>query len=643
MCGILGWAGCAQQKPNLEQFCAALVKISHRGPDSGQVWIKDNVFFGHRRLSIIDPHPRSDQPMSIGNFTVTFNGEIYNYKKIAEELRDLGHVFNTNSDTEVILRAWIEWNEDSLTRFEGMYSFGIWDSQNQSLFLARDKFGEKPLFIHQRQSNISFSSEMSPLFLLSKGCFEEDKVALSQYFLNSYIPAPRTIFTNVTQLPPGCWAHWRFGYGLNIRKYFDLNTFFEDEKKEVKGNYSKHTRTLRSLLENSVIQRVEAADVDIASFLSGGIDSSIVTLLAADIMDKPLPAYSISFPQDKAFDEVEYAKLVANSRKNIKHQIIEATENDLLDFAPRVFSKLSEPYADSSLLPTSFLCSHIQEKVALGGDGADELFAGYGVYSALLLNSKLPKWLLFSLSQIPKCKFPKNIRNNLLRSFALFHANLQTDLKESYLCWRRYADPDVIKKLNLDPSFAMKELKYLLPASFTTLDSFREADIANNLPNDMLKKVDYSSMANGLEVRLPFLDSKLVKWAASLPPKFLIDGRQRKKILKDTYKDFVPIEVIHRRKMGFLVPVTNWFAEGRLHDEYIDLSSSQVDFDKTYLNELLSEHVRGVMDHSETLWSLYVYMIWKNTLNEGLRASNSYKLAVENQNDSTQTIYVRDC
>ena len=174
MCGILGWAGCAQQKPSLEQFCAALVKISHRA----RCWTgvgKDNVFFGHRRLSIIDPHPRSDQPMSIGNFTVTFNGEIYNYKNIAEELRDLGHVFNTNSDTEVILRAWIEWNEDSLTRFEGMYSFGIWDSQNQSLFLARDKFGEKPLFIHQRQSNISFSSEMSPFFYYRKAILKKIK------------------------------------------------------------------------------------------------------------------------------------------------------------------------------------------------------------------------------------------------------------------------------------------------------------------------------------------------------------------------------------------------------------------------------------------------------------------------------------
>jgi asparagine synthase (glutamine-hydrolysing) len=610
MCGILGIAGAYAASINEDSFIDALDLIRHRGPDGGSVWERPGVRLGHRRLAIIDLAQRADQPMRQGKLAIVFNGEIYNYRELRAELSKLGYTFSTSSDTEVLLQAWKHWGANCLLRLEGMFAFALWDGDQDKLYLARDRYGEKPLYVHESSDGIAFASEMPPLIRLARGALQENKSATGLFFLYSYVPAPYGALQGVFQLEPGCWMEWSAQNGVRQHRYYSLQSAIAISAAQPQPAYGEACRMLRILLRDAVRQRVETADVPVASLLSGGIDSSIVTILAAQASSQPMSVYSLGFPEDPGFDETDFAKAVTATLPNVRHHIVEATEDRVLRFADAVLDRLGEPYADASILPTSLLCSQIEEKVALGGDAADELFAGYGTYPAIVAGARLPGPVRGLLGLLPRHPNPPAIRNGHLRAAALFHRHLRATPLQSYLSWRSYADMDVLTALGIDTSAAAGFAATLDRSGAASLRDVQALDLAFNLPNDMLKKVDHAAMFHGLEVRLPFLDSKLVHWALGLPDDYRLSGRTRKRILRDAFADVLPEMVLTRGKMGFLLPIRRWFREGRLRNELDAMLSAQTVLDHKVARSVLNEHAAGRADHSVLLWSMYVYLRW---------------------------------
>lgn len=612
MCGILGTTGIMAVRTTDQDFLDSLDLIRHRGPDGGSVWSAPGVRLGHRRLTIIDLSQRADQPMLQDKLAIVFNGEIYNFRELRAELCALGHVFSTSSDTEVLLQAWRCWGPSCLTRLEGMFAFALWDCTQEKLYLARDRYGEKPLFVHESKEGIAFASEMPPLIRLAGGLLKENKTATSLFFTYSYIPAPYGAFQGVSQLQPGCWMEWSEQSGVHCHRYYSLQTEIVLGAAKAQPSYAEACFTLKSMLSDIVRQRVETADVPVASLLSGGIDSSIVTMLAAraQASDRPMSVYSLAFPEDPGFDETDFARAITATLPNVRHCIVEATEEGVMRFAGDVFDRLGEPYADASILPTSLLCSQIEEKVALGGDAADELFAGYGTYPAIVAGTKLPGLMRGLLGLLPRHPNPPAINNPHLRAAVLFHRNLRATPLQSYLSWRSYADMDLLAELGIDTSAVVNYAAKFDRSGCASLRDVQALDLTFNLPNDMLKKVDYAAMFHGLEVRLPFLDSKLVHWVMGLPDEYRLSGWRRKRILRDAFANILPEIVLTRRKMGFLLPIRRWFREGRLRDELDAMLGAQTVLHAKVARSVLSEHAAGHADHSVLLWSMYVYLRW---------------------------------
>ena len=614
MCGILGVVGSVSDSLSDDTFINALDLIRHRGPDGGAIWQDQGIRLGHRRLAIVDLGERADQPMFVGDLALVFNGEIYNYRALRAELQATGHKFETTSDTEVLLHAWMQWGRECLLRLEGMFAFAIWNRRTRQLTLARDRYGEKPLFVHQHADGLAFASEMPPLIRLTDGSLTEDATAIGLFFLYSYIPAPYGAFEGVSQLEPGCWLEWSAHSGTLQGRYYNLHASVAIATQTPQPDYATAVAELRAHLTRSVRLRVETADVPVATLLSGGIDSSVITTLAAHATSQPLSVYSLGFPKDPDFDETDYARAVAETLPNVQHHVVAADEERVLSFASQIVDRLGEPFADASVLPTSLLCSQINEKVALGGDAADELFAGYGVYPAILRGATLPALLRSLLCLIPPYRNPPSISHPTLRAAALFHRHLRDNPLDTYLSWRTYAEPATLAELGIDCS-ANAAMRHRMKSTFTgSLRDVQTMDVAFNLPNDMLKKVDYAAMVHGLEVRLPFLDSQLVHWALALPDNYRLYGGVRKRILRDAFAAALPPQIMSRGKMGFLLPIRRWFRDGRLRAELEGLLSMQTRFDRARAHKLIAEHAAGQADHSVLLWSLYVYLCWHRRL-----------------------------
>lgn len=605
MCGIVGGIN-HSGSTGRDMITEALAKMKHRGPDAEGIYESSPVFLGHRRLSIIDPNPRANQPFRLGPFVITFNGEIYNYRSVRQDLERLGFSFETESDTEVILAAFRHEGINCLKRFEGMFAFAIWDEEKKQLTLARDRFGEKPLIYYMDREQFLFASEIPPLeTLVGRDRLEINEEAISLYFQLSYIPAPHSPYRRMQQLEPSHWlqldaASWT----IQTNKYYTLSP------KPCLINKNDAVAELRRRLSDSINLRLSAADVPVATFLSGGIDSSIVSALASDLSSSGVRAYSIGFPDDPGFDESPYARMVAKQHPNIRHTVIHANESLLLDFTDRTLSLVGEPYGDASIIPTAFLCSHVEEKVILGGDGADELFAGYGVYAAMRASARLPRLLKHLARCLPIPGNPHNIANAKLRAFALFQSHLKDNPLDEYFSWRSYGSVSDIQALGVGSDADIHSI--VGNPTLDTLNDLLALDIHFNLPNDMLKKADLASMQHGLEIRLPYLDSGIVEFALSLPENLLIHNGERKHILREAYQDLLPKPVLTRRKQGFLLPMRRWFATGALKDRLLDMINLNCPLDKTAVRSLLDEHQKGIHDHSVLLWNCYVYCKWLN-------------------------------
>ncbi len=571
MCGITGiYAFNLVGKFNKVHVTNATMALAKRGPDFQDIHLDEWVGLGHRRLSIIDTSSVANQPMwdDTNRYCIVFNGEIFNFNDLKKELEEKGVNFISHSDTEVLLKLYIDQKEKCLARFNGFFSFCIYDKQEQTFFLARDRYGIKPLLYLFDDDKFIFASEMKSIhqYGIEKNL---DYNSLYIYLQLNYIPAPDTIFSQVKKLLPG-------HYMKVSRQKMEVSSYYEiPYSRAIAENntirYSDAKEKLKSLLEASVQRRL-VADVPLGSFLSGGIDSSVVTALASK--HKPdLHTFSIGFKDEKFFDETEYAQLVARQLKT-NHTVFALTNNDLYSHLNSVLDYMDEPFGDSSALAVYILSKETRKHatVALSGDGADELWGGYNKHAAFyrtmhpgwkekMVSSLLPLWKLFPQSRNSKL-------TNKVRQLVRFGEGTKLSSKDRYWRWASFADREEALQM-LHPDLRTNLwLKEFAPRKKNILQFIPEQEDINDilltdmqlvLPNDMLTKVDLMSMANGLEVRVPFLDYEVVNFAFSLPSDFKVNADMRKRLVQDAFRDILPPQLYNRPKKGFEVPLLKWF------------------------------------------------------------------------------------
>lgn len=625
MCGIYGEISLVNKQVNRIKFTQALDQLEQRGPDSSGTFFKDNIALGHRRLSIIDLDS-GDQPMFDTNkqLVIVFNGEIYNFLSLREELIETGFTFKTTSDTEVILNGYKKWGiEGILSRLEGMFAFAMYDIHRKKVFIARDKFGEKPLYYYKNNEKFVFTSELKGLKHTIKDK-RINKVALNLFLSLSYIPAPFTIYDNVYKLMPGTFFELNLEGDIKEKKYYSLLNRLKGIKKYADFNTAK--KTLKSLFKDSIKIRM-ISDVPIGAFLSGGIDSSIVASEMSKQSSKPINTFTIGFVE-KEYDESERAKLVAdNIRSN--HYVKKIDYKDVVEDLDEIISYYDEPFGDSSAIPSNYVAKLAREnvKVVLTGDCADELFAGYekylGFYYSARFN-KIPsifkKIVVKLINSIPHTR----ITNSFLRKAkkVIMTADLNPfELHYEMMC---LGFNDVSRK-ELLISSNFKEINSIIKMRYYNYNDGNDqekgfyTDLTTVLEGDMLTKVDRICMKNSLEARTPFLDSKIVEFAFSLPLSFKIKGKNKKYILKETFKDFLPKETVKLKKKGFGVPIDYWF-KNELKEELKDLLDKEYLLEQGIFNpdvteQLMSEHFSGKENHKGKLWNLYVFQKWfKNNL-----------------------------
>jgi asparagine synthase (glutamine-hydrolysing) len=596
--------------------------LALRGPDGAGFHFEPGVGFGHRRLSIIDLEG-GKQPLFNEDETVvvTYNGEIYNFREIEDELVRRGHRFRTRCDTEVIVHAWEEWGERCLERFNGMFAFALWDRNTETLFLARDRLGVKPLYYAELQDGeFIFGSELKALLkhpLLPREVHAE---AVEDYFCFGYVPDPKTIFRNVHKLAPGHFLLLRRGQKPGPpRRYWDAPL---EESGTARLSSAESEAQLREHLMRAVRLRL-VADVPLGAFLSGGIDSSAVVAMMRELATEHLLTCSIGFNEQR-YDESSYARMVAQAKEtDHKVEMVEVADYDLLDKLVEIYD---EPFADSSAIPTFRVCELARKHVtvALSGDGGDENFLGYRRYRLFAMEQAMRAWVPSSIGRplfgalgriYPKLDWAPRV----LRAKTTFQA-LARDPAEAYLhgvsiysaeARQQLFSADMKRELHgYQASEVFRE--HLSGRRFPdALSMVQYLDYKTYLPGDILTKVDRASMANSLEVRVPFLDYRFVEWAARLPTAAKLAGMEGKAVLKRALEPLLPRDVLYRKKMGFAVPLDMWF-RGSLRDRMMGSLTGRalVDsglFDAKSLRTIGLEHRQGRRDHSAVLWALLMF------------------------------------
>jgi asparagine synthase (glutamine-hydrolysing) len=618
MCGIAGFVG-KGTSGDLERMTLA---IAHRGPDGFGHWSDDaaRVHLGHRRLAIVDL-AGGFQPMTTADaeLVVTFNGEIYNHAELRRELEQLGHRFQTDhSDTEVLLCGYREWGTAMLGRFNGMWAFALYDRPRRRILLSRDRFGKKPLYYTNSGGAFVFGSELTALTQHPAVSRTLSRRALQKYFGYGYIPAPHTIYEGVHKLPGGC-SLWLDIDTLESRveKYWEyVLDPFTDIPADPEAEWGER---LRDLLEKAVQRRL-VADVPVGVFLSGGIDSSAVTAFASrHVPAGQLRTFSIGFDED-TFDERIYARRVAQEYRT-NHQEEVLSLDKACELLPEIVAKLDEPMGDSSLLPTYLLSGFARRQVtvALGGDGSDELFAGYDPFKAL------------AKADLYRRLTPKPVHEGLrmlLARLPVSHANMSLDFKLkrtlrglSYpprlWCpvWMGTIDPAEMKDLFAEPI----PVEELYAEAIEAWDACPQTDLIDKtlqfyaklyLQDDILVKTDRASMMHGLEVRAPFLDIDVVDFVRRIPARYKFRNGQTKYLLKKSLANIVPDEILYRSKKGFGVPIGAWFKSGRLTP---DLTCLPASIAREFASEKLRAHRAGESDERAVLWNLYILASWDQT------------------------------
>lgn len=627
MCGIAGAFYFHHPTTDISTTAAAVIKqLSKRGPDSNGYLYDFPALLIHTRLAIIDISKAAAQPFSdtTGRYHIVFNGEIFNYKELKQDLIAKDFQFQSQSDTEVLLYSYIAYGTDCLSKLNGFFAFTIYDKQEQSFFIARDRYGVKPLYYFKDDLAFYFSSELKALKKFNVKTII-DKLSLRTYFQINYIPPPFTIFENIYKLEPGQY--------LKIKSsQFEKKQWYNiiPEKSELSLlSYNQAQDKIKELLEDAVKKRL-ISDVPLGCFLSGGIDSSIITAIASKYSPN-INTFSVGYKDEKYFDETYYAELVAKKYKT-NHTAFSLSNNDLLGCLYDMLDYVDEPFADSSALAVYILCRETRKKVtvALSGDGADELFSGYNKHSAELqvrnagLLEKMiaygkPLWNLLPASR-------NSALGNKVRQLQKFSEGYFLSKEERYWRWAGFMNDE--ESMNLfHPSFfnanneslfrrRRKPFYTQLLSQSNDFNNYLLADQIMVLPGDMLTKVDLMSMANSLEVRTPFLDYRLVDFVNRLPAAYKIDNRMRKKILQDTFKDILPTQLYNRNKKGFEVPLYSWFnneLKSKIENDWLNDKwiIEQGIFNPEKIKELKSRlFSSNPRDSMASIWALIVFQNW---------------------------------
>jgi len=623
MCGIFGIVSRKIDESHLKK---ATDLLAHRGPNASGFFVEDGVGLGHRRLSIIDLEG-GHQPMfnEDESLCIVFNGEIYNFPMLHDDLVARGHRFKTRSDTETILYAYEEWGEDCVQHLRGMFAFAIWDRRAKKLFVARDRFGIKPLFYAERGSTFYFASEMKAILADSTVRQEMDETALACYFSLSYIPGSMTIYKSIRKLLPGHTLSWQNGR-VSIRKYWDIA--YEPDRS--KGEDFFINRFMDLFQESIRLHLI--SDVPLGAFLSGGIDSSAVVAMMSMVTDRPVNTFCMGFGGDSGgyLDERRYARLVADRYKtNHKEYEILPEADGLLDKIVRCFD---EPFADDSTIPSYFVCKIAKENVTVAesGLGGDEAFAGYERYLGfrarahyaklpLVVRERLIRRFVDGLTERSDGHYTVNHMKRFVRSSSQDDGN-------AYYGYLSRLNPSIQGSLFSD---ALRFRKYLEAPrelilghfSCISIEDERDAlnkvfycDVKTYLPEDILAVTDRMSMYHALEVRVPFLDHPLMEFCATIPPEMKMKWFRKKYLLKKAVRTILPAEVIDHRKQGFVGPMTQWLKNDLRAYAADTLSEKNLKkhglLNHATIKNILDEHFSGREIHDTLIWSLLVFQKW---------------------------------
>jgi len=621
MCGICGAYG-IKDPELLRKMCAEIV---HRGPDDEGYAINSQAMLGMRRLKVIDlisgNQPIYNEDKSI---MVVCNGEIYNFREIRKDLEKKGHKYSTNSDTESIVHLYEEFGDTLVHKMRGMFAFALWDSRKQHLLVARDRVGIKPLYYYFNNGILLFASEIKSLLLFPAIPKKLNFDALHDYLTFMYIPAPDTIYKDIHKLLPGHLLICEQGQ-MSIKQYWDINEGDYSYDEFSRYDENELSEQLMHLMEESIRMHL-LSDVPLGLFLSGGIDSGSIVALTSGLSIKPLKTFSIGFEDDR-YNELQNAKLVAERFQTDHHEFVVKPPD--INAIEEILSYFDEPFADSSAIPTYYVskCAKEHVTVALSGDGGDEIFAGYGNYKTDKIGQYYRKFPLlfqkqvipFVINRLPGSQNSLSISEQLkkLLEFTKFSP------EHGHVFWLSVFNEDFKKKL-----YVQERLKSLMSENsidkYTAyFDRFNGADFINRcinvdiktvLPDDYLTKVDRMSMANSLEVRVPFLDHKLLEFATAIPSRLKLKGLTTKYLLKKIMSNRLPEEVTRGKKKGFSIPLNRWLKEdfSILIDKYLSekLVKKRGYFNYDFVATLSSEHLSRKKDNSKFLWTLICFEIW---------------------------------
>lgn len=619
MCGICGfnWN---------DKTLAELVtnEMAHRGPDQSDVWCGENISLGHRRLSIIDLSEQGRQPMSNEDRQVqlVFNGEIYNFLELRNQLESRGHKFKSRSDSEVIIHAYEEYGPDCVNRLRGMFAFAIWDTNRQQLFIARDRIGIKPLYYYFKNNKFAFASEMKSLMKIPQVERELNRQAIYDYLGFEFVPAPETMCKNIFKLPAGHSAVFRDNT-LSVEKYWDMDFTPCDL------SYGEAVEKTREMLD-SVVKSHLVSDVPVGVFLSGGLDSSALVAMMRRHISGPLRTFTIGYP-DKTFSELDYAKVVADTFGTEHHILmIEDVANDIIE---KVLWHLDEPMTDLSTIPLYLICAEARKHVTvcLSGEGGDESFAGYDRFKASRANALYSR-LVPGFIRDPLIKNMVNMlpdqaqKKGAINIIKRFIQGSCLPPEAGHLRWQYFSSAETDNALYsdsfknavaMDPFRRVREYAAQCPANADRVNREIYMDMRFMMTDSVLMKVDKMSMANSLEIRVPLLDHALVELIASMPGNWKMKGYQTKAVFRSALEGILPHHIVYRGKQGYSLPVKN-LLRGQLKSYMIDLlNSSRVireNMDMDTVNRLIKEHIEMKHNHNHTLWGLVNVASWYNNI-----------------------------
>ena len=624
MCGLCGEVRYDGGPVEADGVVAMRDQMPHRGPDASGLYVSPSARagLGFRRLKIVDLSDVANQPMpnEDGTVQVVFNGEIYNFQGLRDDLLARGHRFRSRSDTEVIAHLYESFGPEGIEQLDGMFAIAIWDERERRLVLARDRTGKKPLYYLQRQGRIAFASEMKAFFARPEFGVSIDPDAIPYYFLHGYVPCPNTFYRDVRQVEPGTVMTFDQTGASTARTFWSLQ-YPKAADRQPAPDRREVISTLRGLMTKAVERRL-VSDVPLGAFLSGGVDSTIVVGLMSQLMSEPVKTFSIGFKDSPGYDETSFARMVANRFKTEHTEfIVEPGAFDLID---TLVWHHDGPFGDSSAVPTYLVSKLTREQVTvvLTGDGGDELFAGYLRFYAALTAERTPVWMRQALRVashlVPAGGSARHLRSRVQR----FAAAASLPLEERITRWSGlfYDDlEDMLTPEHRASIGAIDRLRYLrrfLPSldGRSTLSQLLSINFHTYLLDDLLIKTDRCTMANSLEARSPFLDTRLIDYVAGLPDDFKLSGRATKVILREAFADLIPEEIQRRPKMGFGIPFGLWFRGALrevLHDHLLSPTARYREYvSPAYVQRLVARHDAGEADLGLQLWTLLTFEIW---------------------------------